>query len=118
MRFLLDQGLPRSAAAELVRLGHEAEHIGDPGSIRAPDEAIVELATGREAVAVTLDADFHRIVALGNRTRPSVIFLREQGLKGAAVAQIVAAVASQHAESSKRRTDFPPQKHADRQTAP
>ena len=42
MKLLLDQGLPRSAVAELSARGIVAEHVGDLGLAAATDEAILE----------------------------------------------------------------------------
>ena len=58
MRFLLDQGLPRSTVKALVDRGIAAEHVGQIGMATASDEAILEAARARDAVVVTLDADF------------------------------------------------------------
>ena len=54
MKFLLDQGLPRSAVRHLQSLGHEAEHVGDLGMAAAKDEAILAVGETRGAVVVTL----------------------------------------------------------------
>ncbi len=88
MKFLLDQGLPRSTVAELHHAGFEAEHVGDLGLARAPDELILRQALERDAVVLTLDADFHRLLALSGDTAPSVIRLRAQGLLPAEIARL------------------------------
>lgn len=82
MKFLLDQGLPRSTVAKLFDRGFEAEHVGQLGMATASDEEILEQARGRDAVVVTLDADFHSLLAAAHATAPSVIRIRIEGLKG------------------------------------
>jgi len=44
---------------------------------------------GRKATVVTLDADFHTILAVSGASGPSVIRLRVQGLGGAELADVV-----------------------------
>lgn len=89
MRWLLDQGLPRSAASELRNAGEDALHVGDIGMSAAEDTKILEKAEEDRRVVVTLDADFHSILAMSGAGAPSVIRIREEGLKGPAVARIV-----------------------------
>jgi len=64
MRLVLDQGIPRDAAAGLRGLGHECEHLGEIGMSKAADEEILAFALASGAVVVTLDADFHSILAV------------------------------------------------------
>jgi predicted nuclease of predicted toxin-antitoxin system len=92
MRFLLDQGLGRGTVAELVRLGHSAVHVGDLGMAAATDEAILERGRLEGAVVVTLDTDFHAILARTGARAPSTIRLRIEGLKAAAAAELIDAV--------------------------
>lgn len=82
MKVLLDQGLPRSATLRLRDAGHEAIHVGDLEMARATDEEILAKARMLGAVLVTLDADFHSLLALSGAKTPSVVRLRVQG-KGA-----------------------------------
>jgi predicted nuclease of predicted toxin-antitoxin system len=89
VKFLLDQGLPRSTVQHLQNVGVVAEHVGDLGLARATDETIVDEGRNREAVVVTLDSDFHALLALSNASSPSVIRIRIEGLKGDAVARII-----------------------------
>lgn len=89
MRFLLDQGLPRSTIVELQARGHFAEHVGPLGMATATDEAIIDAARARGAVIVTLDAGFHTLLAIGGATAPSVIRIRIEGLKGNDVADVL-----------------------------
>ena len=63
IRLLLDQGLPRSAASILVESEWDALHVGDLGLSRATDKEIIEYARRENRICVTLDADFHAILA-------------------------------------------------------
>lgn len=96
MKFLLDQGMPRSTVAQLLDQGFEAEHVGQLGMAMALDEEILEAAAHRDAIIVTLDADFHALLASTQATTPSVIRIRIEGLKGEDVVslleQVVAAI--------------------------
>ena len=89
MKFLLDQGLPRSTVGHLQAMGLEAEHVGNLGLATATDETILTEGRNRDAIVVTLDSDFHALLALSNASSPSVIRIRVQGLKGEDVARII-----------------------------
>jgi predicted nuclease of predicted toxin-antitoxin system len=56
---------------------------------KAADDEILAWARGKKAIAVTLDADFHVILAVSGAVDPSVVRLRIQGLNGDAVADLV-----------------------------
>jgi predicted nuclease of predicted toxin-antitoxin system len=92
MKFLLDQGLPRTTVLHLAARGIDAEHVGDLGMARAADSQILDAAFQRQAVVVTLDADFHALLAASHAAGPSVIRIRIEGLKGEQVAAIIARV--------------------------
>lgn len=62
------------------------------GLSRAADEQIIEIARTDQAIVVTLDADFHRILAQQGATSPSVIRIRIEGLKGDDLAALLATV--------------------------
>jgi predicted nuclease of predicted toxin-antitoxin system len=89
IRLLLDQGLPRSAARHLADLGIDALHVADIGRSRAPDAEILDLARALGRTVVTLDADFHRLLAVTGERAPSVIRIRQEGLRGPAVAALL-----------------------------
>lgn len=92
MKLLLDQGLPRSTVHHLVGMGIVAEHVGDLGMARASDTHILDLARERQAVVVTLDADFHALLATSRATSPSVVRIRIEGLKGEETAALLGQV--------------------------
>lgn len=94
MKFVLDQGLPRSTVNYLATLGIFAEHTGDIGMARASDAAILAyaLALAQQAVVVTLDADFHQLLAASKAIAPSVVRIRIEGLKDMQLATILTQV--------------------------
>ena len=89
MKLLLDQGLPRSAASLLRNVGVDAIHTGDIDYATAEDAAIIEWARQEGRIVVTLDADFHALLALSQASLPSVIRIRIEGLRAKAVAELV-----------------------------
>ena len=89
MKLLLDQGLPRTAATELRAKGFDAVHTGEIGLATATDLALVEHARREDRTIITLDADFHALLALSNAGSPSVVRVRIQGLRGAEIASLV-----------------------------
>lgn len=94
MKLLLDEGLPRSTVKHLASVGIAAEHIGELGMSAAADSVILDAARERSAVVVTLDADFHRLLATSGAISPSVIRLRMQRMKGHQLAGILGHVVS------------------------
>jgi predicted nuclease of predicted toxin-antitoxin system len=63
MRLLLDQGLPRSTVEYLRKFGFEADHVGELGMAAASDTKILDFAREEGCVVVTLDAEFHALLA-------------------------------------------------------
>lgn len=88
-RVLLDQGLPRGAAALLREAGWDAQHVGDRDMARAEDGAILEAARRENRIVITLDADFHALLALAGYDSPSVLRIREEGLKSPEIASLI-----------------------------
>src|SRR5690349_8235739 len=84
-----DQGVPRDAAGRLRDVGYECIHVGEVGMSAAHDHQILEFAVGKNAVVVTLDADFHAILAVSGAAGPSVIRIRIQGLRAMEIAECV-----------------------------
>jgi predicted nuclease of predicted toxin-antitoxin system len=89
MNLLLDQGLPRSAADLLRDVGIKAKHVGEIGFAAAKDVEILVKARADNSVVVTLDADFHAMLALSGASSPSVIRIRIEGLRGPDLANLL-----------------------------
>ena len=94
MKLLLDQGLPRSAAALLRNAGVDTVHTGEIGYAAAEDVAIIEWARQEKRVIVTLDADFHALLALSGAASPSVIRIRIERLRAEALMELIQRVLS------------------------
>ena len=80
---------PRDAATRLRASGYECTHVGEIGMWKAADDEILAWSLGKNANVVTLDADFHTILAVSGASGPSVIRLRMQGLDAPEVAKLV-----------------------------
>ncbi|MFV1981043.1 MAG: DUF5615 family PIN-like protein [Rhodothermia bacterium] len=89
MKLLLDQGLPRSTAELLREHGFDAVHTGECGLAEARDDAILEAGRSQGRTIVTLDSDFHTILALKEASGPSVIRVRLEGLRGPEMAGLI-----------------------------
>jgi len=92
MRLLLDQGLPRSTVRYLGEAGIEAVHVGELGLATASDGEILDLSRQQGSVVVTLDADFHALLAFSGASGPSVIRVRIERLRGEALANLLVGV--------------------------
>jgi predicted nuclease of predicted toxin-antitoxin system len=92
IRVLLDQGLPLSTAEQLRAMGWDAVHVAEIGMTRATDRAILAHGLNDDHAIITLDSDFHTLLALSNRHKPSVVRIRREGLRGAALANLLVSV--------------------------
>jgi predicted nuclease of predicted toxin-antitoxin system len=89
MKLLLDQGLPRSTVGLLRAAGLDVVHVADVGLAAADDAVILDRARSDGRVVVTLDADFHALMAVSGAVRPSVIRVRIEGLRAEALAELL-----------------------------
>ena len=88
-RLLLDQGLPRTTGSRLTNTGWDVVHVADIGMSQADDRSILERARAEQRTCVTLDADFHALMATSGATLPSVLRIRKEGLDANAVARLI-----------------------------
>ncbi len=98
MRLILDEGIPLRAAAMLREQHVEARHVLELGMCGASEEAILDRARLEGAVVVTLDADFHQLLAVSDASQPSVIRVRVEGLQARPLAGLLLSVLSQIGE--------------------
>ena len=89
IRLLLDQGLPHTTVKHLDNSGWDVQHVSDIGLSRATDREILNAARKDSRAIVTLDADFHTMLALDGASSPSVIRIRREGLKGRELAELL-----------------------------
>lgn len=61
----------------------------DIGLDRASDPEILDYARNQGQLIITLDADFHSLLAVSGARSPSVIRIRREGLRGAEVASLI-----------------------------
>jgi predicted nuclease of predicted toxin-antitoxin system len=98
MKLLLDQGLPRSAATLLSEAGIDTIHVAEVSLSAADDTDILQRAREDKRVVVTLDADFHALLALSAATSPSVIRIRIERLRAQALTNLLLTVLGEVAE--------------------
>jgi predicted nuclease of predicted toxin-antitoxin system len=67
-------------------------HVGEIGAVTFPDADILCKAREDNRVVVTMDADFHALLALSGATAPSVIRIRVEGLRSEALSLLLQAV--------------------------
>ena len=92
IKLLLDQGLPRSASRLLSQAGIDTIHVAEIGFSTAEDREILAKAKEDGRVVVTLDADFHALLALSGATSPSVIRVRIERLKAEAISNLLLSI--------------------------
>jgi predicted nuclease of predicted toxin-antitoxin system len=95
MKLLLDQGTPRSTSALLRKAGIDAVHTAEIRMAEADDEEILRSASADNLTIVTLDADFHALLALSSARKPSVIRIRIEGLNAEALSLLIQNVIEQ-----------------------
>lgn len=86
--------MPQSAADQLNAglIPISAIHVSRLSMSTASDAMIVRYARENGFVVVTLDADFHALLALSGAHAPSVIRIREQGLNSSAFCRLMQSI--------------------------
>ena len=92
--------MPRAAVAILRAAGWNVAHVGELGMATATDAEILDAASIRGTCVVTMDADFHGLLAISGATHPSVIRLRIQGVQANEFANMLLRLAPQFAEAA------------------
>ena len=98
MKLLLDQALPCTAAALLREGGLDAVHVGEIGHATSDDAEILRQGQEDNRVIVTLDADFHALLALTGASSPSVVRIRVEGLRAEAASKLIQTVVTRCGE--------------------
>jgi predicted nuclease of predicted toxin-antitoxin system len=111
MRLLFDQGTPRSAAELLRQRGHDAIHLGELGQAAAEDPDILALAARESRILVTVDGDFHEMLALSGARAPSVIRVRIEGLRGDALVKLLVPILEEFTAELKNGAMVTVQRH-------
>jgi predicted nuclease of predicted toxin-antitoxin system len=88
-RLLLDESLPLRAAGLLRGRGMDAIHAREAGLAAESDPAILKFAAAERRICVTVDQDFHRLLAGNSATAPSVILIRAQNLDYEETAELI-----------------------------
>jgi predicted nuclease of predicted toxin-antitoxin system len=96
MKILWDEGLPRRAAALLRDRGMESVHVTEIAEASTADPVILEEARNAGRIIVTLDSDFHGILAVRGWDSPSVIRIRREGLSAEDVRDLVIHLIDDH----------------------
>ena len=76
----------------VTQAGWDVIHVSDIGMSRAEDSDILQRARVEQRICVTLDADFHALLATGGERGRSVIRVRKEGLDASALAALLQAV--------------------------
>jgi len=90
--------LPRSAQHLLCEALIDTVHVADIGLSAADDKDILQRARDEQRVVVTLDADFHALLALSAAETPSVIRIRIEGLRAQALTNLILTVIGELSE--------------------
>ena len=94
-RLLLDEGLPYRAAALLRQQGIDTVHVREVGLASEADEKVLEFGDRESRTCVTLDRDFHRILALTGASARSAIRIRAEGLRHNEAAELISRILAQ-----------------------
>lgn len=99
MKLLVDMNLSPRWVATLIDAGHEAKHWSQAGAHSAPDTEIMSYAVANGFVVLTHDLDFSAILAATQGRKPSVVQVRADDVRPAAIGrQVLSALRQMEAE--------------------
>jgi len=65
----------------------------------ASDAEILGLGASEGRIVVTLDTDFHMLLAISGASRPSVVRIREEGMKSPEISALILSIHQQWADA-------------------
>jgi predicted nuclease of predicted toxin-antitoxin system len=95
VEFVADESCDHALVRALRKAGHEVEAISEV-SPRADDDAVLKRAVRKNAVLLTEDHDFGRLVYAAGRAATGVILLRYPSALREHIAEAVCGLAKQH----------------------
>jgi predicted nuclease of predicted toxin-antitoxin system len=93
----MDVGVGRAVETYLRQAGHEVYSVLDVNP-SAPDEAILLMAEEQEAMVVTMDKDFGKLVFRSRRKHAGVLLLRLEEATGAEKVDVVRQILDRHGQ--------------------
>jgi predicted nuclease of predicted toxin-antitoxin system len=99
---VIDNCLPLSWVAYLQQHGHTARHWRELGPANAPDSDVMLWAHENDAVVLTQDLDFTKLLFQARAALPSVIQLRLDDVRPASIGEDVLLLLRQHGEELRR----------------
>lgn len=99
MTIVIDKCLPLSWVDYLRKSGHNVRHWRELGAPNAPDIEVMDWAFRNEAIVLTHDLDFTKLLFQSGAKLPSVIQLRLDDVRPPAIGEEVIQILTQHEES-------------------
>ncbi len=87
---MYSQSSPNSSSSSLLsQQGFDTIHVCEIGMWAAEDPEIIQKAQEESRIIITLDADFHSILALNDFSALSVIRIRIERLRALALTELI-----------------------------
>lgn len=102
MTVIIDNCLPLTWVGYLCRHGHDVRHWRELGPANVSDSVIMARAVKDNAVVLTHDLDFTKLLFQSGAKLPSVIQLRLDDVRPQSIGEDVALVLKQHGEELRR----------------